>query len=185
MTAASVDTARRFRQRLHHDHETGQLSDGPIRYLIMRPDALMGMFDRLPTSARAEALAALAGSVAEFGGRSVTAYLQARPGNFEALLRVIEQISADLGWGLWRFQAGQDGNYGLTVRNSPFAAGIAQPASQPACAPIQGMLTAIAAQIFGNGGKVIETHCAACHGGDTCHFTCLQPGATVEQTNQA
>lgn len=45
-----------FRDRVtwHPDH--GEIRDGDIRYMMIRPDALMGIFSRLPPDMRAEAL---------------------------------------------------------------------------------------------------------------------------------
>ena len=44
-----------LRDRLAWDEGRGALQDGPRRYLMMRPDVLMGMLRRLPPEARAQA----------------------------------------------------------------------------------------------------------------------------------
>jgi hypothetical protein len=69
-----MDLSQSFHQRLNITPAQGEMRDGAIRYLMMRPDVLMGMFARLPESIRGEALTALTASVAENGGKSVKAY---------------------------------------------------------------------------------------------------------------
>lgn len=161
----TIDTAIPFRDRLQRRPEEGALYDGEIRYLTMRPDALMGMFTRLEEPARSAALNALTASVAEHGGRSIAAYFAANPGNPDALLEVIAATSADLGWGQWRIERTADG-LEVTVTNSPFAI---LPAKGPVCAPIRGILTALASHLPGT--QVEETCCRASSGGSACRFT--------------
>lgn len=166
-----MDLALGFHQRLAITPDKGEMRDGAIRYLMMRPDALMGMFARLSPAARAEALDALAASVAENGGKSVRAYRDSGAADPEALMRTIVQTSAELGWGLWTFdRQGEDG-FRVTVRNSPFADGIGS-AEAPVCGAIRGILTAMGPLL--TGGKdvtVTETQCHAVSGTGTCSFT--------------
>ena len=160
-----------FRERLVIDAPRGELRDGAIRYLTMRPDALMGMFDRLPVPARHQALTALAASVAEFGGRSLAAYKASAPGDMAALVQTVIATSAELGWGVWAMTPRDGGGFDVTVTNSPFAAGLAAPSDGPACAPILGILTALATHVIPGGVVVAETSCAAQCGGAECRFT--------------
>lgn len=166
----AVSLSRRFAERLIREPERGQMRDGPIRYLMMRPDALMGMFALLSPAARDEALAALARSVAEHGGRSVQAYVDSGAVSPEALIATMTETSADLGWGVWEFLPDANGQaITLTVTNSPFAQGAGH-TDQPACAPILGIASAIAPHLLGTGATVRETQCAAQSGTGICHF---------------
>lgn len=157
-----------FRDRLIFDAARGEYRDGDIRYLMLRPDALMGLFAELPEAARAPALAAFARSITRFGGRSAAAYQAAGAADAAALLATIAATAPQLGWGVWTLQRDGDG-LALSVANSPFAAG-AGAAAQPVCAPIVGMLRAVGAMVLGGDVAATETACAAT-GAGCCRFT--------------
>ncbi len=110
-----------FADRLVRDVERGEWRDGETRYLLLRHDSLMGMFRRLAPRVRGEALAALAAAVTEAGGRSAARYRATTPGGSAALLEVIAETAAQLGWGVWTFAQPADGELCLDVVNSPFA----------------------------------------------------------------
>lgn len=147
-------------ERLAYDLENGQVLDGPRRYLLMRPDVLMGAFDGLPPDLRAQVLAELSKSVTRYGGKSVEAYLAEVGVN--ALLDVMVDNSASLGWGCWKFNLEAEGSLRLEVRNSPYAVATSN-GQQVACYPIEGMFLAVARALWGQDVKVRETQCA-CQG---------------------
>ena len=157
-----------FRDRLSFDAARGEYRDGDIRYLMMRPDALMGLFAELSPQARAEAFAALARSVTRFGGRSARAYRAADAATPAALLDTIAATAPQLGWGVWALRVDDDALH-LTVVNSPFAAGFGASAD-PVCAAIAGMLRAVGELVLGGDVAAAETVCAAT-GAACCHFT--------------
>ncbi len=157
-----------FADRLVRDAERGELRDGETRYLLLRPDSLMGLFRRLSASARDEALAALAAAVTEAGGRSVERYRATTPGGNAALLDVCAETAAQLGWGVWTFAQPTADELRLDVANSPFAAGFGS-SPVPVCAAIAGMAGAVAATILGQPAGAEETHCAAA-GAESCRF---------------
>ena len=141
---------------MRHDPALGELRDGDIRYLLIRHDSLMGLFQRLPEPARGEALAAFADSVAEHGGRSASQYRSQDPEN---LLATLTAKASQLGWGGWQFRREGD-SITLTVRNSPFAHGFGG-AQRPVCAPITGMLRTVASLVLGGETRASEIACAA------------------------
>ncbi len=153
-----------FRERLTLEADTGAWFDQTRRYMLIRPEALMGVFRRLPEAERALALAALEASVFEQGSDSARAY-RAMGGDGAALLGVIEAAAPELGWGRWQFERNGE-TLRLSVRNSPFAAGFG-PSSAPVCAAIAGMTRAVAALVFERSAQARETHCAAM-GGKIC-----------------
>lgn len=168
LSNASLTTS--LRERLTLDEAKGEYRDGSIRYLIMRPDVLMGMFAVLPTERREEALEALAQSALAFGGRSVKAYRDAGANDANELLRVIAETSSQLGWGRWTFSDGEDGrSLQLAIRNSPFAAGFGK-SKTPVCHAVRGIFSALAPVVFGEQISVEETSCAAQGDSDSCHF---------------
>lgn len=138
----------------------GAVLDGDVRYLLLRGDSLMGMFRRLPPAARRDALEAFADSVREAGGRSLDRYLATRPAESVDLPALLERNAATLGWGRWRLRRGPE-TLLLTVVNGPFAAAYGA-SDEPVCAPLRGMLAAIAERVLGGGIVVEELACAAC-----------------------
>lgn len=156
-----------FRERLHFDAKDGAYLDGDIRYMLIRPDALMGLFQRLSEGARAEAFAAIADSITERGRHSAESYVA--PDEIDRLLHVIADSAPQLGWGIWAFTHPDEDTILLEVRNSPFAraAGNLPP---PVCYPIVGMLRAIGAMVLGGPVAVEETRCAAGGGEKLCRF---------------
>jgi len=162
-----MTTTPRLLDRLVHDTATGEIRDGDIRYVMLRTDALMGLFQRLPELARQEALAALGDSIHENGGRSAAAY-RAQGAAGAALLDVIVETAPQLGWGAWTFTDHGPRQLALEVRNSPFVHGFGA-SPTPVCSPISGMLRAVAGLVLGGPAKVEETVCAA-QGGGVCRF---------------
>jgi len=148
--------------------------DAEIRYLRLRADTLMGMFRHLQGTARAEALAALARSAAEHGGDSARRYLESGGGDTVALLAKIEKTAAELGWGSWRFAESEAARLALEVTDSPFAAGYGA-ADTEVCAPITGMLQAVAELALGSSCVARELQCRA-RGAASCRFEAIKRG---------
>lgn len=148
----------------------GNRTDAP-RYLRLRADTLMGMFRHLPAAARAQALAALARSTAEAGGDSARRYAEAGASEAAALLAKIEKTAAELGWGEWTFGKLDASRLALEVRDSPFAAGYGA-GDMEVCAPIAGMLQAVAGMVLGAPCEARETACRA-RGAERCRFEAI------------
>ncbi|MEO8119110.1 MAG: V4R domain-containing protein [Rhodoferax sp.] len=155
-------------EKLHFDTANGQVLDQSRRYLLMRTDVLMGLFDNLPQETREQALCALGQSVASFGSDSVRAYAAQPEVDESALLSTMQDAAASLGWGCWQFERTPNGLQ-LTVRNSPFVAGTAQRGS-PACHAITGMFKGLISTLYPGGAKVRELSCAAQAGNGACFF---------------
>ncbi len=157
-----------FRDRLRFDPNRGEYRDGDIRYMMLRADALMGLFAELPEAQRLPAMMALGRSIRTFGGRSVAAYQAMGAVDAAAMLDTIASTAPQLGWGIWHFRR-EAGAILLHVRNSPFAAGAGQ-SPHPVCHAICGMLTAMGPVILGGAVRATETRCAARDGGEDCEF---------------
>ncbi len=145
------------------------MRDGARRYLLMRPDVLMGLFARLDAAARAAALQAFADAAEQHGGDSLRVYFESLGGDRDAFLEATAAAAADLGWGRWQFSREADA-LRLAVDGSPFAHG--WPATGPpqaVCAPIRGLLAAAAALVLGFDARAEETACAAA-GHARCEF---------------
>ncbi|MEM9224791.1 MAG: hypothetical protein AAGB11_20700 [Pseudomonadota bacterium] len=154
-----------FRKRLRHEPGEGAYFDGDIRYMMIRPDALMSLFARLSPDGRAEALAAFGQSITEHGRHSASTY--GAPRGDRALLTVIEATAADLGWGIWRFEDREPG-LALSVRKSPFASHAQF--SEKACHAIVGMCEAVGGLVLDVPCTAREVSCIAADGGEICSF---------------
>jgi uncharacterized protein len=166
-----MPNSRRVLDRMVFDTDTGEIRDGEIRYLMLRTDALMDVFRRLPEPARREALQAFADSIFENGGRSAAKY-KAGGAEGQALLDMIAETAPQLGWGTWTFVERGPERLVVEVRNSPFVHGYGA-APMPVCAPIVGMLRAVSAMVLGAPTAVDETGCAA-QAGAVCRFVAVR-----------
>ena len=156
-----------FRERLDFDEARGEYRDGAIRYMMIRPDALMGMLHQLPDAVRPQVLEALARSITHRGGQSAQSYQAAGAVDGPALVATIARTAPELGWGIWDLRLTAEG-MDLSVVNSPFAAGYGTSAL-PVCHPIVGMLTAVGRMVLGREVAVREVSCASV-AGDACRF---------------
>ena len=159
--ADAGDPVPAFKDRLVFDDAAGELRDGPRRYLLLRPDALMTMFRLLPPDTRALALGALEQAVHQQGSDSARAYLAHGGGDVDMLLTLIERTAPQLGWGTWRFAADGD-TLCLEVHNSPFGQAFG-PSEQPVCHAVKGMLRGLAELWLGGPAQSVELQCAAQH----------------------
>ena len=156
----------KFLERLTLD--TGKLADGEVPYLLLRVDTLVGLFQRLDTDARANALKAFADSVFEHGGHSIARYQRETGAQPHELIALLSSTAPQLGWGQWAIDIVEaDSRYELRVRNSPFC-GLAQ--SGPACAPVAGMFRALLSRCTDTEMSVEETQCCS-DGAEQCLFT--------------
>jgi hypothetical protein len=134
----------------------------------MRPDVLMGAVVGMVPAYRQSFLAGWATSTRDHGADSLRAYAQMVQGDRQALIDATVAAAADLGWGRWVITL-EHGSLQLEVLDSPFVAGWqaasdGRTADEPVCAPIRGMLQALAELVLEGPVEVQETHCAAVQG---------------------
>jgi uncharacterized protein len=167
-----------LRERLTWDGASGAVHDGPRRYLMMRPDVLMGALHGVDAATRGTMLDALAASTQLHGSQSLRAYAEQVGGDAEALMAATTAAAADLGWGRWTLRHEGLGLQ-LEVDHSPFVAGwcavSSAAAPQPVCAPIRGMFGGLASIVLGAAVQAEECACAA-QGAPRCRFTARRPG---------
>lgn len=152
--------------RIRFDAARGALTDGDIRYVLIRADGLMRAF---AGPAAPASLSALGDSVYRHGRQSLLKYRSEIGPDPAPLLAAVRSISAVLGWGTWTFARSGAHELRLTVQNSPFAAGMGV-CDVAACAPILGMLRAAAELVLGEAVLAREDACVAC-GADCCAFS--------------
>jgi len=153
-------TTNSLRDRLVWDHERGAIVDGARRYLMLRADVLMGLFERLHGPARQAALVALADAVEAHGGESARAYFESVGHDKAKLLDLMADAACDLGWGRWCFSQPDASGFTLTVHDSPFAAAMTS-SGAPACYAIVGMMRAVGRLIYDQPVDAVESTCAA------------------------
>ncbi len=110
-------------------------------------------------------MSALAASTRDHGADSLRAYAQMVQGDRQALIEATMAAAADLGWGRWAITL-EHSSLQLEVLDSPFvdgwqAASDGRAADEAVCAPIRGMLQALAEVVLEGPVEVQETHCAA------------------------
>lgn len=153
---------------IDHDAHAGLIRDGGIRYVLMRPDVLMNVGRFLPEACRDDYLAALEQSFATHAEASFRQYRDAGAVDLDALLERSRVAAGALGWGRWTLLPSAASARELVVADSPFAAA-SGPRPVPVCAPITGVLRAIATTAGLAGVDVRETCCAA-QGAADCRF---------------
>ncbi len=175
----------RLRERLRHDADQGAWHDGARRYLLLRPDSLMGALRCLDAATRATVFDALAKSLQRHGGDSLRSYAARVNGDPQALIAATVDAACDLGWGQWSVQRDGDA-LDVIVQQSPFAAGWLAAgggapegaASATVCAPIRGMLAALAMTLGDATPQVQELSCAA-QGHSECRFRVAARGSAA------
>lgn len=165
---------------IQHKTADGEIRDGDIRYVLMRPDVLMGVGRHLGGQGGDDFFAALEASAFQHAQASFSAYRQSARFGREDFLASTCLVAGELGWGRWRLFKEADRARIVQVDNSPFAVGHG-PSSRPVCSPISGVLRAAAAVGYGEDVRVEEFQCAA-QGAAHCCFRLtspLNPAATT------
>jgi hypothetical protein len=151
------------------DADSGAITDGRIRYLMLRADVLMGLAKEWPAGDSQAFVRALERAAFTHSRDSFTSYRAS--GRFQGadFLRETVEVAAVLGWGKWRVhEVGANGRR-ITVKHSPFALGFGT-ASHPVCGAICGVLRAIVSVGYGQEAAVTEELCAAQSAGTECVF---------------
>jgi hypothetical protein len=134
----------------------------------------MGALQSLDAATREIVFDALAQSLQRHGGDSLRAYAAQVNGDAQALIEATVDAACDLGWGEWSVHR-EDGVLDAVVHHSPFVAGWVAAAGEvgehaPAvCAPIRGMLTALA-QTLGDPAPAVQELSCATQGHGPCRF---------------
>ena len=152
----------------------GTIAEGNIRYVMLRPDVLMGAARHLGPNREGEFLAALEASAFAHAQASFVAYRDAGRFGSADFLDSAGKVAADLGWGRWRVSTEPDGARSVHVENSPFAHGYG-PSARPVCGLITGVLRAIALVGYGQSVAVEEVVCVAQGAKECCFRLALTP----------
>jgi uncharacterized protein len=156
----------------------GEIAEDGIRYVLMRPDVLMGVAHELDASSAQAFLRALERSAFRHVQMSFTRYQAREPLSGTDFIANTCEAAARLGWGVWSAIHERDSSLIVEVRNSPFAAGFGV-SDKPVCSAIVGILRAVALTAYGLDCQVTELACAA-QGAPACRFEIRSPvGAEI------
>lgn len=154
------------------DEEAGAVYDGDLRYVLLRPDVLMGVAAKFGMEAFVEAIEESAFLNAR---ESFSTYRAQGRLDADHFLESTGTFAARLGWGAWSISQCDGPGIEVAVRNSPFAAGAGH-SPVPVCGPISGVLRALHLIALGRDVGVEEMACAA-QGASCCRFRILSdPG---------
>lgn len=145
----------------------GQICEDGIRYVLMRPDVLMGIAHELGAQSLQAFLNALERSAFRHVKASFSHYQTSNPLTGHDFITSVSQIAGRLGWGSWSSSQPREDMMVIEVRNSPFAFGFGK-SDRPVCAPIVGILAA-AVVTAGRTAEVSEEACEA-QGASCCRF---------------
>jgi len=156
-------TSELLLRRLAHDGRGG-FRHGNVRFLLIRPETLVGV-----QQAVERALGARAAVCFVEGGRAGGARaLRSIVGSAEERARALTMMAADLGWGTLTVETLTPTSFVVIGSNSPFPAAYAT-TGDPVCHLTRGVLEALAENLFGRPVPVHETHCEAT-GASYCRF---------------
>jgi len=149
---------------MSHEAGGGRLLHGGARFLLIRPETLMGLQRALEARLGAEAAEVLVAGGRAGGSRAATTLGGDARTRVEALLR----MGAEIGWGHFALERLTHSELVVTVSNSPFAEAHG-PAERPVCHLTRGVLLALAETVFAPPVAVRESACAAT-GAARCRF---------------
>lgn len=158
-----------LKDRLRFDAGAGAVYDGDRRYVLMRPDVLMGAVSGLDAATRARVLTQWCAAARLQGAASLRAYAESVRGDRQALVEATLAAAVDLGWGRWQLEE-QPEAWRLTVHGSPFAQGCG-PCEDPVCAPLAGLFGALL-DILDGGPQPVPVRELQCEvqGASCCRF---------------
>jgi hypothetical protein len=150
------------------DPMAGRITEDGIRYVMMRPDVLMGVAHDLSAENAALFFKALESSAFRHAQASFSQYQSRRTGLPADEIAGWFAIAAHLGWGRWSSTPGDGHCREIVVHDSPFAAGHG-PSPVPVCGAITGVLKAM---MLVAGGEVVDVREVACaaQGSPACRF---------------
>jgi predicted hydrocarbon binding protein len=148
--------------------QAGRLTEDGIRYVMMRPDVLMGIVHDLAPENAGLFFKALENSAFRHAQASFSQYRARTPTSAEDVLSSWFSIAAKLGWGQWSSAQTANDCGEIVVHDSPFAAGHG-PADCPVCGAITGVVKAMILVACGEAVDVREVACAA-QGFPACRF---------------
>ncbi len=157
-------------RRLRWDPARGRLVIGGIRYVLVRPETLVGAQKAVEGVLGERAGPALAAGGVAGGGASARRYREAIGRGGEDLVRRFCRTGGQIGWGRLEPVSLDEpqGRLVVEVEGSPFAEAYGR-SSRPVCHLLRGVLAGLGRTVFGAEAETEETACAA-RGDPRCRF---------------
>jgi hypothetical protein len=155
---------------IRFDAENGTLRFNGIRYLLMRPETIIG-FQKEAEKALGERAAELFYNGGfEGGSRTAGKLLQEQKLSPEQILQGMCVMGTQIGWGAFRVAefSGEAQQFTIEIASSAWAQAHG-PAASPVCHLIAGVFGGLAEVIFGRKHRVREIECVAT-GNPRCIF---------------
>lgn len=150
----------------------GALYQSDIRYVLMRPDVVMGTIKHVASPA--DLIEAMRNSAFEHAINSFNSYRETGAVENSDPVEHCCIMAGQLGWGRWEIVDKLSDGYVIDATNSPFAIPL-KGVDLVMCGWITGILQAITTAHGYPNAHVDETACAA-QGNESCRFTILLSG---------
>jgi predicted hydrocarbon binding protein len=158
-------------KELKYDPNTGMLDFKGVRYLLIRPETVMGFF-----KAVSDEIGAKAGKLAFEGGykggaASTSAYKAKFGLSNEEILEYMCNMGRELGWGNFVIDYNSNKRLEISVSNSPFAAAeaLTEDDENGSCHFIRGVLAGLGRTVLDSEVSASEPECEA-RGDPNCVF---------------
>jgi len=149
---------------------------GDARFILIRPETLVGVHKAL---ARAHGDSA-AESLAEGGRAGGARAVRGLRGSVEERATALAEMGSQLGWGAFTVESVTPTTFVISVENSPFPEAHGS-SDTPVCHLIRGVLQALADDVFRRAVRIVESECAAT-GASRCVFEAVDASSHATRT---
>jgi predicted hydrocarbon binding protein len=163
--------------KLEYNPEQGILEFNGVRYLVIRPETVMGFF-----KAVTENLGERTGELAFEGGyqggsASTSAYKTKFNLSNREILEYMCNMGTQLGWGKFQIEYDSDERLEISVKNSPYALkeALTEDSENGTCHFIRGVLAGLGKTVLGTEVLATEPECEA-RGDPHCTFVIERAG---------
>jgi predicted hydrocarbon binding protein len=149
---------------------------GDARFILIRPETLVGVHKAL---ARTHG-ASVAESLAEGGRTGGARAVRGLRGSVEERATALAEMGSQLGWGTFTVESVTPTTFVIAVENSPFPEAHGS-ADAPVCHLIRGVFQALADDVFRHAVRIVESECVAT-GSRRCVFQAVDAPSGATRT---
>lgn len=147
--------------------EPGRITLNGVRFLLVRPETLVGFQKAIEKEAPELAARALQAGGADGGGRSARRLRDDKGLRGREIVEAMCRMGTEIGWGTFRVEAFAEGSFSVVVESSPYAEAYGK-AAEPVCHFLAGVMRGVGEALWGSAAAV-ETGCLA-RGANSCRF---------------
>ncbi len=154
----------------------GKLELSGTRYLLIRPDTIIGIQKAMERELGSERCGQLMAEGGRIGGSRSSGKYREQGRSGEELIQYMCEVGTDLGWGVFKVLhfGAQDNSFILEVADSAFARAYGE-SDHPVCHLIRGVLEGLGCSVFQKKATCVEIECLA-KGDCACRFEVSTPG---------